>query len=72
MKRFLVALLLAAAAGCTSKPCVDGEKVSTTGWYGIGSTRSSYDPCPQKCCAPDWAKGCACSKRCPCVERHPK
>lgn len=71
MKRLFAAALIAFAAGCSSKPCVDGEKVSQA-WYGAGSTRMSYDPCPQKCCAPDWTRGCACSKRCPCVERHPK
>ncbi|MBI3858336.1 MAG: hypothetical protein HY293_21850 [Planctomycetes bacterium] len=73
MKRLIAAAVLAAcAAGCSAKPCVDGERTSNSGFYGYGSTRTSYDPCKQKCCAPDWAPGCACSKRCPCWERHPK
>jgi len=71
MKLWIAALLALTTAGCSSKPCVDGEKVSS-GYYGIGGTRMHYDPCPQKCCAPDWARGCACSSRCPCVARHPK
>ncbi len=70
MKRRMAVLLLVGVAGCSSKPCVDGEKVSS-GW-GYGATRSSYDPCPQKCCKPDWTRGCACTSRCPCVARHPK
>ncbi len=70
MKRLMAVLLLVGVAGCSRKPCVDGEKVGS-GW-GYGSTRSSDDPCPQKCCSPDWTRGCACTSRCPCVARHPK
>jgi len=72
MKRLIAVALVLFAAGCSSRPCVDGERVSTSGYYGFGSTRSGYDPCPQKCCAPGWTRGCACSKRCPCWERHPQ
>ncbi|MBV8878523.1 MAG: hypothetical protein JO332_01035 [Planctomycetaceae bacterium] len=63
-------LLGLALAGCSTRPCVDGQRTSS-GYFG-GSTRVAYDPCPQKCCAPDWTRGCACSDRCPCVARHPK
>lgn len=70
MKRLIAAaVLIACAAGCSTKPCVDGER-TTAGFYSM-STRTSYDPCKQKCCEPDWTRGCACSKRCPCWERHP-
>ena len=70
MKRLMtVALLVAAAAGCSTKPCVDGER-TTTGFYTM-SVRTSYDPCKQKCCEPGWSRGCACSRRCPCWEQHP-
>ena len=72
MKRVLAALVLVCAAGCSSKPCVDGERTSNGWGYGFGSTRSAYDPCPQKCCGTEWTRGCACTKRCPCWERHPK
>ena len=67
MKRLLAAFLLVCAIGCSTKPCVDGERTT----FGYGSTRTAYDPCKQKCCAPEWTRGCACSKRCPCWERHP-
>lgn len=70
MKRLIAtALLVAAAVGCSTKPCVDGER-TTAGFYSM-SVRTSYDPCKQKCCEPGWNRGCACSKRCPCWERHP-
>ena len=71
MKRLIAAaLLMVAAVGCSTKPCVDGER-TTAGFYSM-STRTSYDPCKQKCCDPEWSRGCACTKRCPCWERHPK
>jgi hypothetical protein len=72
MERLIAVALLACAAGCSTKPCVDGERDSTSGFYRFGSTTTSYDPCKQKCCGPEWNNGCACSKRCPCWERHPK
>jgi hypothetical protein len=69
MKGLLVILLMV-AAGCGSKPCVDGERTSA-GYFGYGgATRTSYDPCKQRCGEPEWTRGCACSKRCPCWERH--
>lgn len=72
MKRLMtVALLVAVAVGCSTKPCVDGERTSSSSYWGSGTTRTSYDPCKQKCCSPEWHLGCACSKRCPCWERHP-
>jgi len=71
MKRLIAAVLLVCVAGCSTKPCVDGERTTSSGFYSM-STRTSYDPCKQKCCEPDWTRGCACSKRCPCWERHPK
>ena len=72
MKRLIAAaLVLVVALGCSSKPCVDGERTSQSGYFTFGTTRTSYDPCKQKCCSPDWKPGCACSKRCPCWERHP-
>lgn len=70
MKTMIAAALGLALAGCSTKPCVDGQRTSSA-WYG-GSTRVAYDPCPQKCCDPGWTRGCACSDRCPCVARHPK
>ena len=70
MKSLTAVLLPAGVAGCSSKPCVDGEKVSS-GW-GYGSAGSSYDPCPQKCSSPDRTRGCACTPRCPYAPRHPK
>jgi hypothetical protein len=72
MKRLIAACLLFAAAGCSSRPCVDGERTSSSGYWGMGTVRSGYDPCPQKCCKPGWTRGCACTSRCPCVERHPR
>ena len=73
MKRLIAAaLLMVAAAGCSTKPCVDGERTSGTAFYGYGSSRTTYDPCKQKCCSPGWSRGCVCSQRCPCWERHPK
>ena len=71
MKAIAAILLLFATAGCGTKPCVDGERTSSGGYFGWGSSRTAYDPCPQKCCAPGWSRGCACSERCPCRERHP-
>ena len=72
MKRWIAAVLLIAVVGCSSKPCVDGERVSAGGAWGFGSTRTTYDPCSQKCAAAGWTRGCACTPRCPCWERHPK
>ena len=72
MKRLIAAaVLLVCAAGCSTKPCVDGERTTGSYFYAM-STRTSYDPCKQKCCDPGWTRGCACSKRCPCWERHPQ
>jgi len=69
MKRLIAAaFLIACAVGCSTKPCVDGER--TTMGYFSTTTTTSYDPCKQKCCEPGWSRGCACSKRCPCWERH--
>jgi len=67
MKLTALLVLVLCAAGCSQRPCVDGER--TSGYFG--SVRTGYDPCPQKCCSPDWRRGCACSARCPCVARHP-
>jgi hypothetical protein len=69
MKLTAVLTLLLLGTACSTRPCVDGEKMSS-GYFG--SVRSGYDPCPQKCCSPGWHRGCACSARCPCVARHPK
>ncbi|RPH47244.1 MAG: hypothetical protein EHM91_06195 [Planctomycetota bacterium] len=71
MKRLIASALILVAAGCSSKPCVDGERTTSSGMYGFGGTRTSYDPCKQKCCERGWSRGCACAKRCPCWERHP-
>jgi len=68
----MTALLIVGVAGCSSRPCVDGERTSSAGYWGFGSVRSGYDPCPQKCCGQGWTRGCACSTRCPCWERHPR
>jgi hypothetical protein len=57
------AVLALALAGCSSKPCVDGQRTSSG--YFSGSARVAYDPCPQKCCDAGWTRGCACSDRCP-------
>lgn len=50
MRPLSAVLLLIGAAGCSSKPRVDREKVSS-GW-GYGWPRTSADPCPLKRCAP--------------------
>src|SRR6185295_10169583 len=50
MRLIAAAVLTACAAGCSTKPCVDGER-TTAGFYSM-STRTSYDPCKQKCCEP--------------------
>jgi len=71
MRMITVLALAQALAGCSTKPCVDGERTSSGGYFSY-STRVAYDPCPQKCCDPDWTRGCACSNRCPCVAKHPK
>ena len=65
MKRLIAAALILAAVGCSSKPCVDGERTSQSGYFAFSATRTSYDPCKQKCCSPDWKPGCACSRRYP-------
>lgn len=71
MKTIAAMILLVAVLGCSTKPCVDGEKTAHSGYWGFGgSTRTSYDPCKQKCCEPEWSRGCACSERCPCWKRH--
>ena len=36
MKRLLAAILVLIAAGCSSKPCVDGERTSSSSYYGFG------------------------------------
>lgn len=71
MGRIAALVLALALVGCSHRPCVDGERTTSSGYWGI-STRTAYDPCPQKCCEPGWTRGCACSDRCPCVARHPK
>lgn len=71
MKATAAILVLVAFVGCSTKPCVDGERTTHSAFGWGGSTRTSYDPCKQKCCDPGWSRGCACSKRCPCWEKHP-
>jgi hypothetical protein len=71
MRLITILALTLAFAGCSHKPCVDGQRTSSFGYWG-SSSRIAYDPCPQKCCEPDWTRGCACSDRCPCAARHPK
>lgn len=72
MKTSLALILMIAMLGCSTRPCVDGERSSGAGAWGFGAVETSYRPCKQRCCAPDWTRGCACTKRCPCWERHSK
>ena len=51
MRMITVLALGQAIAGCSARPCVDGERTSSGGYWSY-STRVAYDPCPQKCCNP--------------------